>query len=94
MLTGSYKTTVGAGSYTINVGTGTVSISSTAGTVSMSGTAVTITGNLAVQVNAPIVQLGNGALIGGVVSGLPGIPTHFDYVTGLPLKGSLKVSVG
>jgi hypothetical protein len=94
VLTGSYKTTVGAGSYTISVGTGTISISSTVGTVSMSGTAVTITGNLAVQVNAPIVQLGNGALIGGVVSGLPGIPTHFDYVTGLPLKGSLKVSVG
>jgi hypothetical protein len=94
LLSGTYKTTIGAGSYAINVTTGAISISSTAGTVTMSGTAVTVTGNIAVQVNAPIVQLGNGALIGGVVSGLPGLPTHFDYCTGLPLKGSMKVSVG
>ena len=94
LLSGTYKTTIGAGSYAINVTTGAISISSTAGTVTMSGTAITITGNMTVQVNAPIVQLGNGALIGGVVSGLPGMPTHFDYTTGLPLKGSMKVSVG
>lgn len=94
LLSGTYKTTIGIGSYAVSVGAGSISITSTAGSVSVSGTAVTITGNLAVQVNAPIVQLGNGALIGGVVSGLPGIPTHFDYVTGLPLKGSMKVSVG
>ena len=94
LLSGTYKTTVGVGSYAINVGAGSVSISSAAGTVTMSGTAVTITGNIAVQVNAPIVQLGIGALIGGVVSGLPGTPTHLDYVTGLPLLGSMKVSVG
>jgi hypothetical protein len=94
LLSGTYKTTIGAGSYSVNVTAGAISISSAAGTVTMSGTAITITGNVAVQVNSPIVQLGNGALIGGVVSGLPGLPTHFDYCTGLPLKGSMKVSVG
>jgi hypothetical protein len=94
LLTGTYKTFVGGGSYEISVGTGTIKISTAVGAITMSGTNVAITGNVAVQINAPIVQVGNGAAIGGVVSGFPGIFSHFDYTTGVPLKGSMKVSVG
>lgn len=35
-----------------------------------------------------------GIMQGGVVTGLPGVPSHFDYMTGLPLKGSPTVMAG
>ena len=92
LISGTYKTTVTAGSYAINVNAGSIEIKTSAGLVTVSGTSVTIKGSLTVSVDAPIVRLGSNAPIGGVVTGLPGIPSTYDFTTGLPFKGSLKVS--
>lgn len=91
---GVHETEMLLGSYKLKMGAGKLEIISPIGTVKMEGSLVTIKGSLMVNVDAPIVKLGSGALIGGVVSGLPGKPTHADYVTGAPLLGSFKVSVG
>lgn len=93
-VAGKFSTSVKAGTYTVDVGAGAITIKTKVGLVTVSGTSVTIKGNILVNIDAPLVRVGKGALIGGTVSGLPGKPTHFDYVTGLPLMGSLKVSVG
>jgi hypothetical protein len=93
LTSGTYKTTVSAGAYTINVKTGTIDIKSNAGLVTISGTAVTIKGNLTVSVDSPIVRLGSGAPLGGAVTGLPGIPSDFCKVTGIPYRGSMKVGI-
>jgi len=92
IVTGNIKTSIGAGSYSVAVKGGSISIKTTAGLVTIAGTNVTIKGNLAVSVNAPLVRLGNGAPIGGVLTGLPGIPSCFDPITGTPFSGSLRVS--
>lgn len=52
-----------------------------------------VQGSLKTQVSSPIVQLGNGAPMGGAITGLPGIASHFDYTTGAPHKGSMKVGI-
>jgi hypothetical protein len=91
--TGSYKTKINAGNYKLNVSTGKIEVKTSAGTVTISGTTVDIKGSIMVNINSSLVKIGKGAPIGGVVAGLPGIPTHQDFVTGLPLKGSMKVSV-
>ncbi len=89
---GVYETLIKLGSYTLDVKTGSIEIKTALGTVTVSGTSVEIKGSVSVSVDAPVVKLGQNAPIGGVVTGLPGIPSHADYVTGAPLKGSLKVS--
>lgn len=89
---GVYETLIKVGNYTLDVKTGTIEIKTAVGTVTISGTAVEIKGTASVSVDAPIVRLGKNAPIGGVVTGLPGIPSHVDYIVGIPLKGSLKVS--
>lgn len=94
LRSGTYKTTVNLGSYKINVGSGSIEIKSSLGTITMSGTSIDIKATALVNINAPLVKVGKGALVGGVVSGLPGKPNHNDYVVGVPLKGSMKVSVG
>jgi hypothetical protein len=94
IITGNHKTTIQAGSYKVEVTAGTIKVKTTAGTVTIEGTTVAVKGTAMVNVSAPLVKLGNGAAIGGVVSGMPGMPNHMDYCTGAPLKGSMKVSVG
>jgi hypothetical protein len=89
-----YEISLLIGTYKIDAVAGKLEIQAPLGTVTMEGTTVMIKGKSLVTVDAPMVKIGSGALIGGVVSGLPGIPNHFDYVTGSPLAGSFKVSVG
>ncbi len=91
---GVYETKVTAGKYRVEAGVGKFEIISPIGTVTLEGLTVTVKGSALVNIDAPMVKIGSGALIGGVVSGLPGKPNHFDYVTGSPLAGSFKVSVG
>ena len=90
--TGVHETVINIGKYTIDAGAGKMEIVAPAGTVTLEGTTITIKGTASVSVDSPIVKLGSNAPIGGVVTGLPGIPSHNDYVTGISLKGSLKVS--
>ena len=53
----------------------------------MAGT-IDITSNIKVNVNAPLVDLGSSPVKGGIVTNL----THpVDYVTGLPILGSLTI---
>ena len=92
--TGSYETSIKLGSYKLNVTTGGIELKTNLGTVTVSGTTVAIKGTALVNIEAPLVKVGKGALVGGIVSGLPGKPNHFDYMSGAPLKGSMKVSVG
>lgn len=92
--TGSYKTDIKVGSYKLNVTTGGIELKTNLGTVSFSGTTVSVKATALVNIEAPLVKVGKGALVGGIVSGLPGKPNHFDYMSGAPLKGSMKVSVG
>ena len=59
----------------------------------VSGTSVTIQGSLGVNIKAPFVRVGNGAPFGGAVTGLPGIPSTYDPIVGIPLLGSMKVGI-
>ena len=91
---GNHETSITTGNYKVNVSAGNITHETSAGTVNISGTSAKIKGNISIAADAPIVKLGGALLIGGVVSGLPGKITHYDFVTGAPLKGSLKVSAG
>lgn len=91
---GDHKTTITTGDYKIGVTAGGVEIKTSVGSIEMSGTSIKTKGDISIVHDAPIVKLGGAKLIGGVVSGLPGKITHNDYVTGAPLKGSMKVGVG
>ena len=90
---GVHETNVRIGKYSINAGAGKMEIVAPIGTISIEGSTIDIKGSIIVNVSAPIVKLGNGAPIGGAVTGLPGIPSHYDYLTGSPLAGSLKVGI-
>lgn len=92
--TGSYETNIKLGSYKLNVTTGGIELKTSVGTVTVSGTSVSVKATALVNIEAPLVKVGKGALVGGIVSGLPGKPNHFDYMSGAALKGSMKVSVG
>lgn len=89
---GLHKTEIKAGQYIIDFGAGKIELIAPIGSVTMEGSLVTIKGDVSVSVDAPIVKLGKNAPIGGVVTALPGIPSHLDYIVGIPLKGSLRVS--
>ena len=93
ILSGTCSTSIKAGQYKVNVSLGGIEIKTSAGTVNVSGTSVTIKGTLSVKVDAPIVQVGKGAPFGGAITGLPGKPSHYDYVTGAAHKGSMKVGI-
>lgn len=93
IVAGSRKTTIQVGDYSVNLTAGTIGIKTAAGFVTISGTTVTLEGSLYASIKAPIVRIGNGAPIGGAITGLPGIPSHFDYTVGVPLVGSKTVSI-
>lgn len=93
ITSGSCTTSVTAGKHSVTVTAGTISQSASAGSISLSALSAQIKGTVSTSVESPIVKLGNNAPIGGVIAGLPGIPTHFDYTTGAALKGSMSVSI-
>lgn len=94
ITTGSHKMDIKAGSYKLGITGGNIEMKTTAGTAKYAATSVSTEATALANVKSPMVKLGKGALIGGVVSGLPGKPNHNDYMSGAPLKGSMKVSVG
>jgi hypothetical protein len=101
ILTGNKKITVKVGNFEVNITAGDVVVKTATGKVDITAATqkATITGLAGVEiksaakviVKAPIVELGGTPAMGGVVTGLPGIPTHYDYICGLPLKGSATV---
>ena len=91
LLNGYKKINIAVGGYKLIVAAGGIDIMALAGKVNITGTSgVTIKGVKA-DVSALSVNLGAIPVRGGVVVGLPGVPSHFDYTTGLPLKGSATV---
>jgi hypothetical protein len=93
IVAGSRKTNILAGQYNVNVKAGNVDIGTLAGQAKLSGKiGVTLQSLVKADVKALKVKLGSLPLKGGVVVGIGGIPSHFDYVTGIPLKGSSTVS--
>lgn len=91
---GNYETKITTGNYKVNVTAGNIEHKTSAGSVNIGGLTASIKASTMVNIESPVVKLGKGALLGGVVSGLPGKPNHNDYLVGIPLKGSMKVSVG
>lgn len=89
IIKGDRKVTILVGKYSVTVAAGGIDIKAT-GTTKLTGLAgVTIQG-LKTDINSATVNLGAIPLKGGVVTGLP-VPSHLDYMTGLPLKGSATV---
>jgi len=103
IASGSKTITIKLGNFEVTITTGNITIKSTLGTINMSSDTqkVTINGMVGVDiisaatinVQAPLVKIGGMPAQGGIVSGLPGIPSHLDYICGIPLMGSKTVSV-
>lgn len=90
---GNKKISITTGNYELDVSAGQIDISTGVGTVTIKGTSIEIEGTASVSVKGIKVDIGNGPR-GGVVTGTPGTPSHFDYVTGSPLKGAITVKAG
>jgi hypothetical protein len=93
LITGKHKTSITSGAYNVEVSAGSAGIKALAGATSMQSLTMTLKGSANVYMDTPIARLGSGASIGGAISGMPGKPSHFDYVTGAPHKGSMKVGL-
>ena len=73
---------------------GNINIKTSAGSIELKGLNINIKGDVGVTVEAPFVKVGKNAPMGGAITGLPGTaPSHMDYVTGSPLKGSMTVGI-
>jgi hypothetical protein len=93
VVVGNKKTSVTTGSYEVKVLTGNISLSSKVGNVSVKALETEITGTIKASLKGVSVEIGNGPR-GGIVTGTSGTPSHFDYVTGSPLKGAATVKAG
>ena len=102
---GAYSITVGTGSISVTTGAGAVTLSTAAGAVSISaglgaiaitaGLAMNLTASTVISLTAPRVMLGGPTALLGVSRGTPLLPPNspsLDWVTGLPLQGSLMVT--
>jgi len=101
---GAYSVTVGTGAISVTTGVGAVTLSTGAGAISMTaglgavaitaGLAMNLTASTLIMLTAPRVQLGGPTAVLGVARGTPMMPPgspSLDWVTGLPLQGSLSV---
>jgi hypothetical protein len=101
ILTGDRKFTSKLGNYSVNCGIGDITVKTTTGTITIKTDtgAVQISALSSMNLNCkgPVsisgltVSLGSSPAKGAVVTGIPGVPSHFDYVTGAPLIGSVTV---
>lgn len=99
---GNKEIKITAGNYTVEIAAGNIEVKTTVGTIDINSVsnAVTVNGLLNVTIqsgtkisnSAPFVSLGSSPAKGGCVTGLPGVPSHLDYITGLPLIGSTTIS--
>ena len=89
---GKFSVSVNAGNVEINTTTGKINLNSLTQTVDINGQlTVSIKSGVKLKLSGPQVEIGLMPTKGGVVTGLPGIPTHMDYLTGTPLIGSKTV---
>jgi len=98
--TGNKSITIKMGDFEVKITTGNITIQTTTGTVDVKSATqkVTVNGMMSVdvisgtQVNvkAPMVNIGQSPVKGGIVTGLP-LPSHYDYITGVPLLTSMTV---
>jgi hypothetical protein len=94
LIAGNRKVSIIAGNYSVDVKAGNIEINTLAGTAKLSGSlGVTVSSLVKADVKALSVNLGMGPT-GGVVTGMPGVPSHLDYVTGAPLLGAKTVKAG
>ena len=87
---GNRDTKILAGDYSVLAVAGGINMNAGKGVGLGSAKSVTMTAPV-VNVNGLTVNLGAIPIKGNVVVGLPGVPSHFDYVTGIPLRGSATV---
>jgi hypothetical protein len=93
IVAGNRKVNIVAGKYTVSVKAGNIEIGTLTGQAKVNGNlGVVLQSLVKADIKALKVKLGSLPIKGGVVVGLGGIPSHFDYVTGIPLKGSSTVS--
>lgn len=94
IIAGNRKVSIIAGNYSVDVKAGNIEIKTLAGTAKLSGSlGVTLSSLVKAEVKALSVSLGMGPM-GGVVTGMPGIPSHLDYVVGIPPRGCMTVKAG
>jgi len=95
ILAGDHKTSIKAGNFKAEVTAGSITIKNSLASMSMDIAGnVKIKGTISVVVDAPIVKVGSGAPLGGAITGLPGTsPSHYDFITGAPHRGSVKVGI-
>jgi hypothetical protein len=90
--TGDYTLQITAGGITIKTKAGKVILDSQTQTVDVNGMmTVTIKSGVKLNLSGPQVEIGQVPTKGAVITGTPGVPTHLDYLTGLPLLGSKTV---
>jgi hypothetical protein len=90
IFVGDKRVTIITGNYKVKVGAGGIDISA-AGSAKLTGLkGVTIQG-LKTNINSATVSLGALPVKGNVVTGLPGVPSTFCYISGLPPRGSMTV---
>lgn len=101
---GAYSVTVGTGAISVTTAVGAVALSTGMGAVSIAaglgavaitaGLAMNLTAAAIIMLTAPRVNIGGPTAILGVARGTPMMPPgspSLDWVTGLPLMGSLMV---
>lgn len=89
---GDFVVTIVAGKVDISTKTGKVIVNSISQTVDIKGMlTVTVKSGVKLKLTAPQVEIGQLPTKGAIIVGTPGIPTHLDFVVGLPLIGSKTV---
>lgn len=85
---GNFKVQIGLGNVELKTLAGNITISTLAGVMNLSALRMSLKA-LQIELNAPLVKIGSLAQ-GGVVNNGPA--GHKDYLTGLPLLGSVSVT--
>jgi len=93
--TGAVSLVTGAGAVAVSTGAGAMSLNAAAGAVSVvAGLALNIVAATLCAITAPQILFGGPAAVLGVCRGIPMMPPgspSLDWITGLPLQGSLVV---
>lgn len=92
---GNYQVNLASGNINMKTSIGNLSFKSSTGKVELQGfqnidIKTSPASNINVQ-GGKINLRGKTFALGGVITGAPGVPSHFDYITGAPLVGSRSV---
>jgi hypothetical protein len=89
---GDFKVAVTAGNVSVTTKTGNVTIKTSSGKVNVEGMMqVTVKSGVKLVLSGPQVEIGSIPTRGGVIVGQPGVPSHLDFICGIPLIGSKSV---